>query len=470
MCPVIPSPFRERVVEDRVRGGKKSRKKNDSLTQFRFSIIRWWHGGEADEFNAWGVSVKHYKRNLSCFRSVPLLAALIPLVLLSFAHAGEFSFHPSIAISEEFTDNVFETRDNKRSDFITRVLPGIALTYNAPLWDWNLNYAFDYRYYARNSRSDDTTHDLNVLGLTRVIKDLLFLEISDVYSRVSLDVSRDASREGLFVDQSDNNIFIVSPYFNFRPGPKTTLKTGYRYRNVWYKEPEGIDRRQHIGFAEAAYEYSPRLTYLANYTYTHEDSINPYNRHIPYAGFRYEYKDRSFILAQGGYTWFKTDNHGNYNYPYWNVGITHAMGTYTLSLTSLVQYPEDPESSVTRETDYALTLGKELSKGNVALTVSYAKYSGDVIEVENRYTAGINARYEIGARLMATLSAFAEKYDNRLYDSYTRRIYVSPGLTYQLPKEIFLTLSYIYDDYYSPHIYDDNYTVNRVMLEARKTF
>lgn len=401
---------------------------------------------------------------------VPFLVSLILLASFSDVFAGEFSFHPSLAVSEEYTDNVYEERDNKRSDFVTRLLPGIAFTYNAPLWDWNLNYAFDYRYYAKHSRSDDTTHNLNVSGLTRVIKDLLFLEVSDIYSRVSLDVSRDRTRDSLFIDQSDSNTFIASPYFNFRPGPKTTVRTGYRYRNVWYKEPEGIDRQQHIGFVEATYEYSPKLNLTASYTYTHEKSDYSFDRHAPYVGFRYEYKDRSFIFAQGGYTWFSSKYNGNHNYPFWNGGITHTMGTYTVSLTTGVTYPEDPESTVTRETDYALSVTKEFGRGSVGLTVSYADYSGDVVGTENRYTAGVTARYEIGARLVASLSTGVERYDDRPSNSYTRRIYVNPSLTYPLPKEIFLTLSYLYADYYSPRIYDDNYTLNRVILEARKTF
>ncbi len=406
----------------------------------------------------------------SFFRMVPILVSLFLLASSPDVFAGEFSFHPSIAVSEEYTDNVYETRDNKRYDFITRVMPGIALTYNAQLCDWDLRYVYEYRYYARNSRTDDNPQSLNLHGLTRVIKDLFFLDISDVYDRVSLDVSRDRTTEGLFIDQSDTNTFIASPYFQFRPGPNTTLRTGYRYRNVWYKDPTGIDRRQHIGFAEANYEYSSRLTYTASYTYTHENSINPNYRHAPYVGFRYEYKDRSFILAQAGYTWFKTKYHGDFDYPFWNVGITHTMGTYTVSLASVVLYPEDPESSVTRETDYTLNLTKDFGRGNVGLAVSYAKFAGDVTDVENRYAAGVTARYDLGARLVANLSAGVEKYDHIETNTYTRRIYVNPSLTYRLPKEISLILSYYYADYYSPLLYEDNYSLNRVILEARKTF
>lgn len=409
---------------------------------------------------------------MSCFRIGALLAAL--LLLLPLSAAATFLFHPSLAISEEYIDNVFETRDNKKSDYVTRLMPGVALEYKAPIWDWDVNYFFDYRYYAKNNHDNEYNHNLNVHGLTRVINDVFFWEVSDVYSKVSLNVARDTTRDSLYANQSDSNNFTTSPYFNIRLGPKATVRAGYRYINVWYKDPSGVDRRDHIGFADITYQYSPKLSLIASYTYTLDNSINPYNRHAPYVGFRYEYKDRSFIFGQGGYTWFSGNEqeYGSLNSPFWNAGITHVLGTYTVSLTTGVQYPVDPLSSVTRETDYALLVTKELNRGSVGINLSYAKYSGDsvTVDTESRYSAGINGRYDLGYRLQASLTASAEKYDHRLTNTYTRRIAINPALSYTLPKEIVLTLNYMYIDFYSPGVYSDNYTVNRVILEARKSF
>jgi len=414
--------------------------------------------------------MKQYRIRLPKYRFVPFLISHFMLLLPSFACAGEFSLTPSISVSEEYTDNVFETRDFKRSDFITRLIPGLAFRYNSAFWDWDVGYAFDYRFFAKNTRDDDYTHNVNARGLTRLISDALFLEVTDVYQRVSLNVARDYTEESLYGNQSDSNNFTASPYFNFRLGSNSTLRTGYRYINVWYKDPTGIDRRQHVGFAEATYEYSPRLSLSASYTYTHENSESSYDRHVPYVGFRYEYKDRSFLFAQAGYTWFNARGNNSSNYPYWNAGLTHAFGTYTVSLATGVQYPEDPLSGVTRETDYTLTITKELSRGNVALNIGYANFSGDAIDTENRYGGGITARYDLGSRLQATLAAYIERYDHRLSDTYTRRIFLNPSLSYPLPKDVVITLSYVFADYYSPLIYSDNYTVNRVILEMTKTF
>ena len=152
------------------------------------------------------------------------------------------AFIPPLTVDEDFTDNVYERRNPRKSDFITRLLPGLSLKYNAPLWDWDLAYNFDYRYYARNSRNDDTTHNLAATGHIKIIDELFFLDLSDTFSRVSLDVSRDYTQESLSVKQTDSNTFSASPYFVFHPGTRATIKTGYRYTNVWYRDPAAIDR------------------------------------------------------------------------------------------------------------------------------------------------------------------------------------------------------------------------------------
>jgi len=138
---------------------------------------------------------------------------------------ADFAVSPSIAVSEEYNDNVFVSPD-RRTDYITSLMPGIILSYNAPFWDWDLAYNFAYRYYARKSQEDDFAHSMSMHGLTRLIDDFLFLDISDNYSRVSLNIARDRTLESNFVNQSDSNNFTASPYLRFHPVPKVSMRTG----------------------------------------------------------------------------------------------------------------------------------------------------------------------------------------------------------------------------------------------------
>jgi hypothetical protein len=407
---------------------------------------------------------------LSRVFGVPCAVLLVALFLCPAVRASEFSFHPSLGVSEEFTDNVYESRDNRKSDFITRVMPGLALKYNAPLWDWDLAYYFDYRYYARNSHKYETTHNLAAKGHIKIIDELFFLDLSDTFKRVSLDVSRDYTQESLFENQTDSNTFTASPYFVFHPGTRTNIKTGYRYTNVWYRDPEAIDKREHSGFLNASYEYSPKLTFTADYLFIRQNSVNSFNRHTPSAGARYEYADKCFIFGQGGYTWVDYSDASDFNKPYWNAGITHTFDTFSLSATTAVLYPEDPLNGFTREINYALALNKPLERGSVGLSVYYSDYDGETVDRTKKFGVGFTGRYDVTEKLAASLSANVERYDYRDPSGHTRRIYVTPGLSYSLPWETSLSLFYSFIDYHSAEIYADNYQVNRVVLEVRKVF
>jgi hypothetical protein len=409
-----------------------------------------------------------------------LVVLFLLISTISTVYAADFNIRPSITISEEYNDNVFET-NNKTADYITRVIPGIAFGYSAPFWDWDLSYNYDYRYYARNSRNGDDTHNLATKGLLRLIDDFLLLDISDTYSRVSLDVSRDRTQEGLFANQSDSNIFTASPYIKLHPGRSASVKTGYRYTNVWYKDPSGIDRRDHVGFMEATYELSPKLNLTANYTYTHENSRTPYDRHDPNLGFKYEYGDRSSIFGQGGYTWFNSRNGTASNDPFWNAGITHSFDHISIKLLSGVQYPVDPVSGVTRETDYSLEINKDLNRGSVGASVYYSKYkgnnivingnpSGSIADISNKYGAGITAKLELTTKLTGSLTSSIERYNKTSTNSYTRRILVNPILSYALPREFTIGLNYAFIDSYSPVTLTDRYQINRISLELTKSF
>jgi hypothetical protein len=312
-------------------------------------------------------------------------------------------------------------------------------------------------------------------GFIKIIDDFFFLDISDNYRRVSLDVTNDRTQDSLFVNQSDSNIMTASPYFLFRPGQQTTVKTGYRYVNVWYRDPIAVDKREHSGFFDATYELSPKLSFTASYTFTHQNSRNAYDKNSPYVGARYEYADNSFVFAQGGYTWFDFKNGFNSGNPYWSAGVTHTFKTFSVSLNAGVQYPEDPLTGVTKETNYSLKLNKNLERGNVGFSLFYSKFDeksldGANSEKTNKYGTGITGDYELTNNLAGSLNFSAEKFDNKTIGSYTRKFYVSPGLRYSLPRDFTVALNYSFIDYYSPGIFADNYRVNRVVLEARKTF
>lgn len=407
-------------------------------------------------------------------QAAPLLiccacAALVPLP----AHAADFRLTPNITVSEEFTDNVFETAEGKRYDFITRLLPGLSLDYKAPVLDLSVAYNYDYRYYARNSRSDDTTHNLDARGLVRIVDEFLFLEASDTYKRVSLDVSRDTSNESLFRNQSDQNIVAASPYFVISTIPHYTIKGGYRYTNTWYKDPSGIDKTEHRAFADLSYEVTKQLSLTGTYSYVIEDTAeSDLNRHEAMVGGRYEYADKSFIFANGGASRISYRGGDTFTNPIWNAGLTHAFDTLTVTLSTGVQYSEDPLRASSEETFYSAVFDMPLKRGALTLNASYSDFVNTATDEREtrRYGGGFTLHHELTQLLTGTLGFTAERYEQNQLDAYTRKFFVDAGLRYELGEGFSLGLTYRYIDYHSPRIVADNYTVNRAMVEIRKVF
>jgi hypothetical protein len=422
-----------------------------------------------------------------------ILGASVAVVVLAAVHvaqAAEFELHPSLAVSEEFTDNVFETNIKRNSDYITRVLPGIVMSYRAPALTGDLSYVFDYRHYARGIRDNEIAHTLHAKGHLTAVENFLYLDVSEDYQRVSLDPTRDVTGESLFVNQIDRNVVTVAPYFTIRPTERIPIKAGYRFIDTRYfglsdtsgyqftdpryADSVGVDKVDHVAFLNIAYEFSKRFSLTADYTFTRELAvIDNFSQHQVLGGFRYEYADKSFLFAQAGNNWISYDYSGqSLNNFVWNAGITHVFQTVTATATTGVRYTEDPLSSILKESFVSGIIEKRLNRGTISFSPTYSEYvqtETDTLDTK-KYGAIVRGQYELTADLQGNLAFTAEKYERPILGSYTRRFQVDSGLGYLLAKDLTVSLTYIYTGYYSPEIVSDNWHVNRVMVELKKTF
>src|SRR5512135_3677122 len=103
-----------------------------------------------------------------------VIASLLVLLVMTLAEAegAEFRIQPALTIGEEYNDNIFLVPENTHTDYITRVVPSFDLKYKAPLWDWDVNYAYDYRYYEKGTIKNDSTHALNLRNHTTIMQDV----------------------------------------------------------------------------------------------------------------------------------------------------------------------------------------------------------------------------------------------------------------------------------------------------------
>lgn len=387
--------------------------------------------------------------------------------------AADYSLHPFVTVSEEFTDNVYERQYGREADFITRLVPGIATVYKAPFWDWDARYALDYRHYARGKRDDDLTHDLAAHGNVRLIDEFFFLDLDDKYKRVSLDVTRDNTAESLYFNQSDQNILTASPYFLWRPWQQLSFKTGYRYINTWYKSSNGVSKTDHVAFIDGSYELSTKSTVNAGFSYDHQyaETVD-YDRYDAYAGSRYEFGEKSYLSGQIGNSWFSYSNGSRVSNVFWNVELAKTFDTVKATLTTGLRFAEDPLGNLSRETFYTAAVEKTLERGSAALYGSFTKYEGNEVDHLNTeiYTLGARGTYQLVPDLTVSATFESDNFVRSYMSNSPRRFFLNSAIAYKLNDTVTLALNYLFVDYYSPTVASDNREVNRVILEMRATF
>jgi hypothetical protein len=462
-------------------------------------------------------------------RHTGITFALISLILFigpSTALAAEFRFRPSMAISEEYSDNINQERD-KRSEFTTRVSPGLSMEHTARFWDASLNYGFEYLHYARGNKKkadgdftqNDARHTFNAHVQGRIVPELLFLEVRNDYRRMDLNLlrssqapmtpgaaggpdalpapetaadARDPEFSGISTrerESSDRNVFTVSPYLMFRPTAVSALRTGYAYTNTWYREETVKSSHLHEAFLEGGYDLTAKFGLDAGYLGAWERISDPAlapgqdgraaagreDRHTPYFGVRYAYAQDSNIFARFGNTWRRFPDRAGTSDPYWSAGLTHAFAAMTASLISQVRYSSDPlQERSRREILHAATLSRPYARGAVALDAGYSEFD------EPRATkvgTGVTVNHELSRRLTGTAGlAFSRRQEDRFAAGDTGNDRVKEwqarlSLTYLLGEDFTAGLNYLFTDSSSNDPFsDDNFQENRGALEVKKTF
>lgn len=409
--------------------------------------------------------------------AVLLLAAGISQVCATpyQAHAGEFELKPNIAVSEEYTDNLFSTKVNTVEDYITSFQPGINANYKAAFWDWTLGYFLNYRYYAHGSRKDDTTHVLNANGIVTIIPDKIFLSLSDSYKRISLDTTRDFTLESDFKNQSDSNTAEISPYSIFHVGGLTEIRLQYVYRNLWYKEVPTSNSDKHVASINCSYELTPRLKATSNYSFEFSDGsgVEAGNiRNEILAGFVYEYASDAKLNASGGHSWLNYDNGHSSTAPVWNVGLAHAFETVSINASTSVRYIPDPLKGTKRDTTYSGSITKKFDRASTNLGLSYKEYVDEPSSTLEKVTYGVNFSTDsrLTDRLSGRLSASFTRFNDTIIDTYSNLLTTNLGFSYEVYSKIFVDFNYTFIDGYSPLLEEDTNTVNRFIVTVRATF
>jgi hypothetical protein len=392
----------------------------------------------------------------------------------SQAESSEFSFKPSVVLREEYDDNIYLTKDNRQDDFITRILPSLHIDYKTPLWDLTSDYTLNWWYYANLKQGKDS-HSLNLKSQASIIKNLLYLDILDSYSSVVLNPRRPSTDINLETNRSDSNNALLSPYIKYQLNQQSSLSTGYRYTNIWYREENAVKRQMHTGFATIEYIFNPKLktSLSAEYTYDRpQNSLIDKSSNQTRVSFRtiYSLNPKTNLDGTFGYKWVLFSNGSKKNLPIYSALLTYRFqeaGRVELSANCTFSPSPERGSIESRTGQIAIIYGKPFTV-NSSFFYRRDKYleqdqQDDAIGI----TVGIE--YKTQPRLTYRVSIRYEK-NKFLPENNKRSIYGGSGeISYLLTNKSSISLNYNYTRYIS-RIETDDYMDNVVAIQANITF
>jgi hypothetical protein len=401
------------------------------------------------------------------------------------SEASDLRLEPALTLGEEYNDNIFLDPGNV-TDYIARVIPSLRAVYQSKLWDWDVAYAYEYRYYAHKTYDSYSTNRLNLTNTTRLIEEFLFLKVKDVYTPVSLSLARDYTQESLNVNQSDQNVLTVNPYLVFHPTQRTTLNTGYQYRDVWYKDPRASDKQEQSGYAELQHEISSRvmMTGTARYLYTSASNTRytqdlRYTQGIVQAGPKVEYQDRSLAWGTAGISRIERGA-GTATRLIWDMGVTHQAPVTSFTVQTARNWVDDPIYITRREDRYEASVTRTVDPTTLGFSTGFYIYESANQYQSRRSSVSVSAGQSFTQRLRGNASFMYDVYVNQyaLSPSYTQtatrttsdRYMTNLQVSYLAAERTTLSFGYQYTNSWSPDGTTYGYRCNRVTADVKMTF
>jgi len=346
------------------------------------------------------------------------LGAALGLALLTSPGAaaaqGPWTFTPSLRVAEEYTDNVFGTADDRRSDFITQITPGIALSYEGRLFKASADYSATAELYADNSDLDNFGENQNgSLALDYRPDERLTLRLAGYYARTndpSIFLVPTAAPAGAVVvptvetTRRETSQVALTASGEYRFTPRLSGRASYAFS---YLEQEGTDDgRSHTLSLGGDYELTRKDHGFSTVSVSALDSTDSDTSASLLLGWRRQWSaDLTTSVAAGPRvtdgTWGgAADVSATYQAGrQWLATLAYSLGTGLAVGTTGAQNV----SALTAAIAYQASRDLRFTAGG-GWTRTWPLDGGPDEETTNAYGAGVSASYQLTTWLALTLT------------------------------------------------------------------
>jgi hypothetical protein len=189
---------------------------------------------------------------------------------------GEFRLVPSLAVREEYNDNIFYTQDYRKHDLITTLSPGLEITDRTERLDADISARLDQLYYSDNHEVDATNNLFNGTATYR-FSPLFSFSAQAGYAKFA-NPSLVTGTTGIVPVVTPWHHETASASSDYRLTEKATTVFSYNYSKDYYDNPRY--------FGDSSHEVNAGLIYdMGKYVRSVKGRMNAGYSHFSIPGF-----------------------------------------------------------------------------------------------------------------------------------------------------------------------------------------
>lgn len=281
-------------------------------------------------------------------QSVVFLLVVFSLMASHNTYARDIlsQIHPYITVKEEYNDNLYLTKENKKRDFITTITPGIRFdnmdAKSGIILDVNGGPVFYYDH-----------SNLNYITANALL-DAKYLTTShwNFYLREAFTRSDSPREREYYTTIADNKYVlatettrspywrnVISPTVEYQFGPESRVGVTYR-NNIYQATAEGSENSmENYASPFIVYWLNRQHGVSASYEFTngHFENSPDFNSHRANGSYMYRFSPKAMASLNGSYTKYIYATDFDYDIYDASVGISYTF-TPTLSASAQVGY------------------------------------------------------------------------------------------------------------------------------------
>ena len=183
---------------------------------------------------------------------------------------GPVTITPTISVTGEYNDNVFQNNNNKVSDFIVGFTPGVTVAVESPIYRLLGSYSFTAEVYADQSQLNDVfARQTLLLDGTYRVSPLLTLTLTDTF--LVAKNTNTVAAENVSTGRTRSVTNTLAPGATYQLDPRTTLRARGTWITQHYDAVGALDSNTYSieGFVD--YALTSRLTLITGYQFSFFD-------------------------------------------------------------------------------------------------------------------------------------------------------------------------------------------------------